>query len=175
MKEKYLKNNFPEKLISEKIREVQNRNFNKSEYRKEINEKMKNTSYEDLHSITLPFTSFRCQNIAFEIKKIINRFCPGFTVNICFSTIKLKNILTPNLKSKIDAKHICCSVYKFVCDCQMTYVGESKKLLELRVFEHRRDVQSHVKNHIDECPIYLNSLFSSFGPEPSLAEKRIFL
>ena len=175
LKQKYLKNNFPEKLVSEKIHEVQNRNFEKSEYRREINEKIKNTSFDDSHSLTLPFTSFRCQNVATEIRKIISRFCPEFSVNICFSTIKLKNILNPKLKSKIDLKNTCCSVYQFKCKCNEIYVGETKKLLEFRVFEHRRDVQSHVKMHIDNCAIYQNNLLSSLGPEPSLAQKRCFL
>ena len=79
------------------------------------------------------------------------------------------------LKSQIDKKYTCCSVYQFKCLCQEIYVGESKKMLEFRVFEHRRDVQSHIKLHIDNCPLFQSSLISSFGPEPSLAEKRSFL
>ena len=108
-------------------------------------------------------------------QKIISCFSEEILINVCFSAIKLKNIISPKLKAKIDQKNICCSVYQFRCPCAETYVGESKKLLEFRVFEHRRDVQSHVKIHIDNCPYYNHSLLSSLGPEPSLAEKRSFL
>ena len=88
---------------------------------------------------------------------------------------KIENIINPLLKSKIDQKYTCCSVYQFKCLCQEIYVGESKKILEFRVFEHRRDVQSHIKLHIDNCTLYQDSLFSTFGPEPILAEKLSFL
>ena len=163
-------------MVLEKINEVKSRNFEKSEYRKELNEKIKNLSYDEFHSITLPFTSFRVQKISFEIQKLIRRFCPDFTTNFCFSSIKLKSITSPLLKSETDFNHIACCVYYFKCPCGgADYIGETKKLLELRAFEHRRCDQSHIKLHIDSCPIYKNSIISSFGPNPSLAQKRSFL
>ena len=129
-----------------------------------------------MHSIILPFTSFRCQNVASEIKKIISRFCPEFLVNICFSTIKLKNIINPKLKAKIDQKISVVQFINFFVRVEKVTLGNlrnSQNSEFSNIVEIFKAILKYI--HIENCPIFKNSLLSSLGPEPSLAEKRFFL
>ena len=48
-------------------------------------------------------------------------------------------------------------------------------MLELRVFEHRRDKKSHVCLHILNCADYKLSLQTSYGDQPSLSQQRSHL
>ena len=101
LKTKFLKNNFPKRLVETKINEIKARDFQKSVSRTEYEEKLKNLDYSDFQNITLPFTDFRCSKIASEIKLLIRKICPNFTLNFSFTNIKLKNFISPLLKPKI--------------------------------------------------------------------------
>ena len=95
LKTKFLNNNCPKKLVETKINEIRARNFQKSVSRIEYEEKFKNLDYSDFQNITLPFTDFKCGKIAFEIKSLIRKICPNFTLNFSFTNIKLKIFISP--------------------------------------------------------------------------------
>ena len=81
LKMKFMKNNFPKKLIETKICEIKAKNFQKSVSRTEYEEKFKNLEYTDFRNITLPFTDLRYGKIAYEIRTLIRKICPDFTLN----------------------------------------------------------------------------------------------
>ena len=56
-----------------------------------------------------------------------------------------------------------------------TYIGETTKLLERRVFQHRRDKNSHICLHISNCEIYKSSLQTAYGDQPSESQQRSHL
>ena len=66
-------------------------------------------------------------------------------------------------------------VYQFTCPCNSTYIGETTKLLELRVFQHRRDKNSHICLHISNCETYKLSLQTAYGDQPSNSQQRSHL
>merc|ERR1712131_89361 len=61
--EKFERHNFPKPLVRNKIDEIKARNFTKSKFRQEQNEKIQNLNYEQKHVVKLAYTSFRCSNI----------------------------------------------------------------------------------------------------------------
>ena len=63
-------------------------------------------------------------------------------------------------------------LYKFTCPCTSTYIGETSKLLESRVFTHRTDKKSHIHMHIQNCTHFNHSLLTLFGDQPSDSQKR---
>ena len=144
LKTKFLNNNYPKKLVETKINEIRARNFQKSVSRIEYEEKFKNLDYSDFQNITLPFTDFKCGKIAFEIKSLIRKICPNFTLNFSFTNIKLKNFISPLLKPKISKELKSGLIYEFKCPCSESYIGETKQLLCYRVQQHRRDHDSHI-------------------------------
>ena len=65
-------------------------------------------------------------------------------------------------------------VYKFTCPCSSTYIGETYRLLDSRILEHRRDTPSHICLHIKNCSHYKSSLTQLYGDQPSDPQKREF-
>ena len=174
LRTKFIKNNYPIKLIDTKINEIKARNFQKSVSRKEYEEKFKNLDYTNFQNITLPFTDLKCGKIAFEIKNLIRKICPNFELNFSFTNIKLKNFVSPLLKPKISKELKSGLIYEFKCPCSESYIGETKQLLCYRVQQHRRDHDSHIFSHIQTCSQYQNML-SQKHPNSTLSEKRAFL
>ena len=122
----------------------------------------------------IPFNSFRCSKIASKIHKILNTYTPNFRLHIAFSTIKLSSIILPLLKPQKPYLHNANVVYKFTCPWSLTYIGETYRLLDSRILEHRRDTPSHIYLHIDKCSHYKNSLTELYGDQPSDLQKREF-
>lgn len=50
-------------------------------------------------------------------------------------------------------------IYKFTCDCNEVYIGETKRLLHTRVLEHRTVKDSHIYSHIATCEAYNQKFF----------------
>ena len=63
----FLKNQYPEKLINQKINNLQFKEFPPSQSKARRNEELKNPEIVN-HTISLPFTSFRCSTITSKIK-----------------------------------------------------------------------------------------------------------
>jgi hypothetical protein len=81
--------------------------------------------------------------------------------------IKLSKVILPRLKPKTDYFYSANVVYKFDCPCLSAYIGETSKLLELRIFKHRTDKQSHILQHINHCEKFKKSLITSYGDQPN--------
>ena len=76
--------------------------------------------------------------------------------------------LKPDLKIA-DVSH---TNYKFSCDCNLTYIGESRLRLESRVNQHRTSKSSAIFQHIQTCTHYADSLNQNFSDQPSDSELR---
>ena len=128
-----MKNNYPEKLINNKINEIKQRNFQPSELR-DIREK-----------------DYRCEKVARKIISTIKNYTPEFNVNVCWSNITLERIFGPKLKFKKSTLKKLDMIYEFKCECGEKYIGETRRQLTSRISEHERDgknptaIQIHVK------------------------------
>ena len=87
--------------------------------------------------MSLPYTSFRCSHIAYKIYKIIEKYTPNFRLSIAFTTIQLSSLKLPKLKPPKQDLLNSHTVYQFECPCSTTYIGETYRLLDTRILEHR--------------------------------------
>ena len=140
-----VKNAYPRKIVKQKIKEIRDRKFSASEQKiKRISE----SNNPDIKKVTisLPYTSFRCSIIASNIHKILKKYTPNFKLRIAFKTIKLSSVITPTLKPRTELYHTSNLVYNFKCECPSSYVGHTKQYFEKRIYQHKNDAKSHVKN-----------------------------
>ena len=60
-------------------------------------------------------------------------------------------------KQKIELKEQNNMVYKFLCPCHDFYIGQTKRLLKIRIEDHQRPSSgSHVCKHIENCSKYIH-------------------
>ena len=153
LEDKFVNNGYPRKLVRAKIREVQDRNFEKKERAVDF-EKEKRDNPDKFHTVCLNFTSERCQKVERFIKKFIRELTPDFNVSFAWKSVSLNNIILPRLKRRVldfDSHSV---VYRFRCDCDQEYIGETKRLLSDRASEHgHKSNKSEVSSHIFECQI----------------------
>ena len=157
MKQNFIRNNYPETLVNNKVNEIVGRNFEKSEFRKSQILKQKQNTQENTHILKIPFTSLRISPIITKIKKLIHKFIPNFNLRIVHSTISIKNLINFHIKPSIDPLATSNVVYWFECECDSVYIGETQQCLRNRIWQHRyRD--SHIGKHIDKCIPYKAAL-----------------
>ena len=98
-KDIFIKNKFPPKLIDQKIANLKSKNFQASDSKERRRLEFENPDF-DHHTISLPFSSHRCSQVASQIYTIIKRYTPYYKLNIVFTTIKLESIILSRLKPK---------------------------------------------------------------------------
>ena len=176
LKNTFLNNAYPEKLINSKINEIKNRNF-LANPNKALREADRNNPDLNFFTLSLPFTSHRCSKIASNLKKILSKYTPNYRLNVCFKTITLENIILPRLKAQKSWMLIPNSVYLFTCECQIeTYVGQTRKILKSRIFQHGSAKRhSNIYNHTSQCEIFLNARQNKYGIAPNDTQCRSFL
>ena len=160
MEKIYLKNGYPRKMINQKIKELKERNFNPSRVRTYDDKKMlkkENNSF----NLVLAYTSPRCETVSKNLLKIIKRVTPRFSLNFCWKPIPLASICTPKLKKPVPLilKNGC--VYEFNCaeNCQKSYIGETKRILKVRIAEHFQPSRNTaIYQHTDDCKHFKNNL-----------------
>ena len=163
---------FPERLVRNNIDEIKARNFTKSKFRQEQNEKIQNLNHEQKHVVKLAYTSFRCSDIENKVRKIVKEYLPDFFVSFAFNNLNIKQKILPRLKPNLSIADVSHTNYKFSCDCNLTYIGESRLRLESRVNQHRTSKSSAIFQHIQTCTHYADSLYQNFSDQPSDSELR---
>ena len=175
LKKEFLLNNYPKRLIEEHIEEIKSRNFaprfDRVEHEREIRD-----NPDRNYTITLPFTSSRCEKIQSKIKKIIKTIAPSYKLNFAWSSERISRFYNPRLKPKLDVFERPGVVYKNTCPCGLTYVGETKRRLNTRIREHGRpSSKTAISAHIFSCPNYDASLDESHGDQLNPTVKFNFL
>ena len=171
-----INNEYPEYLINSKIEQIKSRNFlpnqNKIEKETEIRE-----NPERCFNLSLSYTHHRCQKVATNILQIIKNITPLFRLNICWKNIRLSNFFSPKLKLHVPIYEKNGTVYNFNCPCSKNplYIGESKRQLSKRIYEHNRIKDSPIYLHIQECNEYQSKLITKYGVSPTPSERRQFI
>ena len=65
-------------------------------------------------------------------------------------------------------------MYKFTCPCSDTYIGETTRLFDTRILEHRR-TNTRVHKHIIQCNAYKTALNITYGSGPTDDQQREFI
>ena len=164
MKKVEMLNGYPEKLIDSKIIETKRKNFQPSDRSSKRREEIQ-TFPERNHRLCIAYTSHNCHNISRKIISCIKNVTPQFNVDICFSNVKLSRYYTPRLKCSIPMLEKSGVVYKFLCPCSKSYIGETKRVVRIRISEHYK-IQTNqnpndpknrkktVYQHINSCPVF---------------------
>ena len=139
--------------VNQKIKEVRDRNFQKSEYSKKRQEDLENPNFEN-YTLCLTYTSLRCSHVATNLHKILRQFTPNYKLEILFSTVKLDNVIHLRLKPQEKYFQNCNLCYKYICECEASYIGETQQLLHSRVKNHRTSKSSVLHEHIQTCSAY---------------------
>ena len=175
MKKQFLNNNYPKTLIEAHIDEIKGRDFapafDRAAHEKEIQE-----NPDRNFTLSLPFTSMRCEKIQSNIKKIIKSFAPSYSLNFAWSSERLSRFYNPLLKSKQDPFEKPGVVYQKTCNCGVSYIGETKRRLSSRIKEHGRpSCKTAISEHIFNCPLYCSQLDESHGDQLNPTVKFNFL
>ena len=175
LKKQFLNNNFPKRLIEAHINEIKNRNFSPS-FDKVEQEKEVKENPDRNYTLSLPFTSNRCEKIQSNIKKIIKTFAPSYKLNFAWSSERVSRFYNPLLKAKTDPFERPGVVYQKTCSCGESYVGETKRRLCSRIKEHGRpSCKTAISEHILTCPVYKNSIDENLGDQLNPSSKFNFL
>ena len=174
LEDKFIRNGYPRKMVKDRIKEVKMRNFEKKERLVDF-EKEKSENPDKFHTICLNFTSERCQKVERFIRKFIRDLTPDFNVSFSWKSVSLNNIILPRLKKRVLDLDSHSLVYRFRCDCDQEYIGETKNKLSQRAIEHgQKSRKSKIVSHIFECKKYIENLNSKYStPRPK--DRREFL
>ena len=107
---------------------------------------------------------------------MLKKFIPDFNLRIVHSTISIKNLINFHIKPSVDPLATSNVVYRFECECDSVYIGETQQCLRNRIWQHRyRD--SHIGKHITKCIPYKAALYETYNKPggPNVPEKRTFL
>ena len=135
IKEKFSKANFPRRFINSVVAQFNNSTYNNNE-RNEEDEMITPPQLFEIPKKMLFLQVPFCEANEKRSKSFLNKFYN-------FTNEKFKLIIrwkTRNLKSLFPLKdkdlHPACMIYKGICSCESTYVGETKRNVEVRYSEH---------------------------------------
>ena len=156
LKSKFRRNGYPIRLIESHIDQIVGREFKPKE--KEIDyEKMKKEYPDRFHTFSYTYLDHSCDFIARKISKYLKSITKDFHCNFAWKTNTLHSVFIPKLKAPIDLLDKSGLVYRFECDCQATYVGETYRRLGTRITEHnQKSRKSEIVEHINNCEEFLN-------------------
>ena len=183
LKKLYLKNQYPEKLINRTIDEIKQNKFQPNTNRDELKDEIKNHP-ERFYSLTLDYSSPRCDKIMYKLFRILKSVTPEYKLNIAWRNLTVSQYYSPRLKLSIDPFCKPGINYSFKCPCNVEYIGETKRQLISRIKEHNRPssesaISDHIfgslKKQMKPCDIYNQSLFNCHGEKPTPAQKLDFI
>lgn len=99
--------------------------------------------------LCIPYVGGASVGLASRLRRLLRPFCLG--ERIVFTTTKLRN--TFSLKCATPSRLQSRVVYKFTCpvDPDTTYVGKTRRHLQVRAKEHFTSASSAVYQHISSC------------------------
>ena len=103
-----------------------------------------------------------------KIKHLCETFCKETYVTLVFSSNKIASFFT--IKDKIPGALKSFVVYKFTCaNCNVSYVGETCRHIDVRIEEHFKSASSHIYKHLSKqqacdksCFQIIDTAYSSF-------------
>ena len=140
-----LKNKYPAQLIDNLIKQHKDNFKAKRNYIwKEISEngklhpKSPKVSREEktIWSLKIPYSSPRIDRIVKKLKYVIKNSFKDIELNIIYSSKKLFSVFKPLLKPATKPTEKQGVIYKFICDCSESYIGETDRMLKYRINEH---------------------------------------
>ena len=138
----FAKNSYPVKLVKSKISVF-------------FKDDKKPPRPDQINSFCLDYNNHMVDIIAKKLVRKMKNFAPDFNINTCYRSIKISNIYSYTFKPKNELMETANCVYCFECECSAKYIGQSKRLLKVRVGEHQQKArESSIYGHIIDCKEY---------------------
>ena len=159
IKNKYLAQQYPQKLIENSIEKVK-----KDKKEDSVNWKQEKEDFPERNfTCILPFTSKRVSKVTSELRKLIKSFLPEFNLHTAHRTLSIRNSIISKLVPKNEEANTTNAVYSFRCKCYLEYIGETENLNK-RVQEHQQPGRNTaVFQHIQKCDTFLDSFSSLYN------------
>ena len=167
LKSIFIKNQYPEKLISNKISEIKNRNFTPKTDKTKKQQELRESQHRSFN-LVIPYTSHQCSKIGMKMIKLFKRFTPSFKLQICWKNIRISDQFSKKLKLAVPFIEKAGTIYKMTCvkPCSQEYIGESKRPLHIRINEHgdpNREPPTAIRENIENCTHFQSELSRQFG------------
>jgi len=159
IKNKYLAQQYPQKLIENSIEKVK-----KDKKEDSVNWKQEKEDFPERNfTCILPFTSKRVSKVTSELRKLIKSFLPEFNLHTAHRTLSIRNSIISNLVPNNEEANTTNAVYSFRCKCNLEYIGETENLNK-RIQEHQQPGRNTaVFQHIQKCDKFLDSFSSLYN------------
>ena len=165
LKNKFLQNEYPEHIIDQKIKFIKNQKFQPNQD-KESYAREKKENPDQHHIFSIPYADLGIEHITKLIQKAISKVTPNFKINFAYTTSKISSFLLPSIKPTLNDLERSAVVYRFTCPCGATYVGETTRILKLRINEHNQKSRaSEIHTHITQCQVYKDNLPTHIDPK----------
>ena len=183
LSERYIKNEYPRRIVEKTIREIVNKNFESNGNHQKFRDLQKN-SPDQFYNLCIPYTSHRCAKVFSKLTRLLKTFTPNYTINVSWRSEKLQKFFSHKLKLPVPYSAKIGTTYKYDCLCQETYIGESIRALRTRVKEHNQKskktaISEHIygnnQKNIPPCAEFTSEIIKKFGDKPSSNQKIDFL
>ena len=114
LKSIFIKNQYPEKLISNKISEIKNRKFTSKTDKTKKQQEIRDNQHRS-YNLVIPYTSHQCSKIGTKMIKLFKRFTPSFKLQICWRNIRISDHFSKKLKLAVPFIEKSGTIYKITC------------------------------------------------------------
>ena len=88
----------------------------------------------------------------------MSQIIPEYHVNVAYRSIKVTKLFSGSAKAQIETSETSNVVYEYDCVCPDFYIGETKRVLDIRIRDHQtKSRNTNIYQHIETCDCYKKS------------------
>ena len=135
-----IKNNYPPQII-----EIEFERFRKF---KQLNVDKQPNSEEKIKYLSLPYINDKSEIIARKIQSAVSDHFQNINLRVAFKSPATLGSHFPFKDKVIDPNKLSCVVYHLKCkNCDASYVGQTVRICNIRMNDHKTTKESHVCEH----------------------------
>jgi hypothetical protein len=140
LRELLIKNNYPQQVIDKE--------FEKFEKYKMLNvDKIPNPN-EKIKYLSIPFINDKSEIIGRKIQEAVKEHFTNINLRVAFKSPATLGSHFPFKDKVIDPSKLSMVVYHLKCkNCKADYIGQTKRICDVRMKDHQTDKNSHVYEH----------------------------
>ena len=135
-------NNYPPHIVDNE--------FKRFEKYKQLNVERSPNPDEKIKYLSIPFINDKSEIIGRKMQQIVKEYFPNVSLRVAFKAPATLESHFPYKDKVTDPSKLSMVVYKLNClaeDCDASYIGESKRICNIRMEDHATDPKSHVHEH----------------------------
>jgi hypothetical protein len=135
-------NNYPPHIIENE--------FKRFEKYKQLNVEKTPNQDEKIKYLSIPFINDKSETIGRKMQQTVSEYFPNVSLRVAFKAPATLESHFPYKDKVTDPNKLSMVVYKLKClteGCDASYIGESKRICNVRMEDHESDPKSHVYEH----------------------------